>query len=265
MSQNASFMVPPERSSDRQPMHVVIAEQLREQIESGDYAPGQRMPSEFDLGEKFGVSRTTVRRAISNLIQQGLVTTQQGKGIFVSERHKISFSLSSPLMYFDAELKRQGHTGHVQTLRFQLIDPPVEIRRKLYAQDNHSGVYWQEKIIFADDAPIALDIAYFPKLIGQQVGEKLRQGFTYATLAENGYSLLRSEVCLESIPATYKLSEYLDVPLGTPLLMYRYIGFGCDRTPIVCGETISRSDRTCYLAHIVNEATSPVGPGSESE
>ncbi|PSN11583.1 GntR family transcriptional regulator [filamentous cyanobacterium CCP5] len=233
-------------------MHVVIAEQLREWIEAGQYAPGERLPSEFDLGEKFGVSRTTVRRAISNLIQQGLVTTQQGKGIFVKDRQKISFSLSSPLMYFDAELRRQGHKGSVQTLRFQPVTPTTEVRKKLNLSAD-AVVYWQQKIIFADEMPIALDVTYYPEAVGQALEDQLKQGFTYSTLAANGYRLTSSEVCLESIPATYKLSEYLDVPLGTPLHLYRYVSAGRDSQPIVCGETISRCDRTCYLAHIVSE------------
>lgn len=265
MSQNAS-MNPPEQSSDRQPMHVSIAEQLRKQIESGQYSPGERLPSEFELGETFSVSRTTVRRAISNLIQQGLVTTQQGKGIFVSERHKISFSLSSPLMYFDAELKRQGLRGHVQTLHFQMVKAPLEVRKQLLST---AAVYWQEKIIFADGAPIALDVSYYPKAIGQQLEKKLRGGFTYSTLAQSGYHLHASEVQLESVPASYKLSEYLDVPLGTPLLLYRYVGFGWESStgtspggsiPVVCGETLSRSDRTCYLASITTEPAPPPVP-----
>ncbi|MEL7315904.1 MAG: GntR family transcriptional regulator, partial [Cyanobacteria bacterium J06559_3] len=111
------FMVPSEPGAAKQPLHIVISEQLKAQIESGEYEPGERLPSEFDLGKRFGVSRTTIRRAIANLIQQGLVTTQQGKGIFVSDGHKISFSMSNPLMHFDAALKEQGYTGHVHSLQ----------------------------------------------------------------------------------------------------------------------------------------------------
>jgi GntR family transcriptional regulator len=128
-------MVPSEQLSDRQPLHVAISEQLKEKIEAGEYEPGNRLPSEFDLGAIFGVSRTTIRKAITNLIQQGLVTTQQGKGIFVTEKHKISFSMSNPLMYFDAALKQQGFLGRVQSLRFQLINPTPEVSRKLQLTD----------------------------------------------------------------------------------------------------------------------------------
>jgi GntR family transcriptional regulator len=245
-------MVPSERSPDRQPLHISISEQLKAQIESGQYEPGERLPSEFDLGKMFAVSRTTIRKAIANLIQQGLVTTQQGKGIFVSERHKINFSMSNPLMYFDAALKQQGFIGHVKSLRMELIPPMGDVVRKLHLQGKAPQVYWQEKIIYADDTPIALDISYFPVSIGKALKDKLEQGFTYSTLAMNGVCLNAAQVRLESIPASYELSDYLEIPLGMPLLVFHYVAFDQSRSPVVCGKTLSRSDWTCYTAEIEN-------------
>jgi GntR family transcriptional regulator len=244
------FMVPGGQDSERQPLHVAISEQLKEKIEAGDYEPGERLPSEFDLGVIFEVSRTTIRKAIANLIQQGLVTTQQGKGIFVTEQHKISFSMSNPLMYFDAALKRQGYLGRVQSLRFQLTKATPEVSRKLQLSERGAKVYWQEKIIYADESPIALDVVYYPEPIGSQLAEKLQQGFTYSTLVANGIHLNAAAVRLESIPATYELSEYLAVPLGMPLLVFNYVAYQGDRQPAVCGKTLSRSDWTCYTAEI---------------
>ena len=249
MTPSSSSMALREQSSGRTPRHVAISEQLKEQIEAGKYSPGDRLPSEFDLGEQFQASRTTIRRAISNLIQQELVITHQGKGIFVKARQKISFSLSSPLMFFDAELNSQNHSGHVRTLQLQRISPSVQVQQNLRLTEQ-DFVFWQKKIIFADDIPIALDIAYFPEAIGAELEEKLHNNFTYSTLAVNGFRPEFSEVWLESIPADYELSEYLEAPLGAPLLVYRYVAYTLEQQPIVCGNTLSRSDRTAYRATI---------------
>jgi DNA-binding GntR family transcriptional regulator len=244
------FMVPGEQTSDKQPLHVAISEQLKDNIEAGEYEPGERLPSEFDLGERFGVSRTTVRKAIANLIQQGLVTTQQGKGIFVTEKHKISFSMSNPLMYFDAALKQQGYLGRVQSLRFQRLKPTPDIIRTLQLTTKAAEVYWQEKIYYADDTPIALDMTYYPAAIGEALAAKLQRGFTYSTLVAGGIHLQGAKVSLESVPATYELSEYLSVPLGMPLLVFHYVAYQGDRQPAVCGKILSRSDWTRYTAEI---------------
>ena len=243
-------MVSSKPSADKQPLHIVISEQLKAQIEAGQYAPGERLPSEFDLGEVFGVSRTTIRRAIANLIQQGLVTPQQGKGIFVNDRHKISFSMANPLMPFDLALKQQGYTSHVHSLRFQLTKAPCEVGQKLQLPSQDSQVYWQEKIIYADASPIALDITYFPEVIGCSLADQLQQGFTYSTLETNGINLNAAEVRLEGIPATYELSEYLAIPLGMPLLVFNYLVYWGKRSPAACGKTLSRSDWTCYTSQI---------------
>lgn len=248
-------MVPSEQLSDRQPLHVAISEQLKQKIEAGEYEPGSRLPSEFDLGAIFGVSRTTVRKAITNLIQQGLVTTQQGKGIFVTEKHKISFSMSNPLMYFDAALKQQGFVGSVQSLRFQLTKASPEVSRKLQLPQPLAQIYWQEKIYYANDTPIALDITYYPQAIAEPLAADLQQGFTYSTLVKGNVPLNGAKVSLESVPATYELSEYLAVPLGMPLLVFNYVAYQSDRQPVVCGKTLSRSDWTCYTAEV--EVTPP--------
>ncbi|MGD1931272.1 MAG: GntR family transcriptional regulator [Leptolyngbyaceae cyanobacterium] len=248
-------MVPSEQLSDKQPLHVAISEQLKQKIEVGDYVPGSRLPSEFDLGQVFGVSRTTIRKAIANLTQQGLVTTQQGKGIFVTEQHKISFSMSNPLMQFDAALQQQGYEARVHSLRFQPIEAPAEVSRQLQLTEPSAPVYWQEKIIYAAASPIALDITYYPAAIATPLASELQHGFTYSTLAQGGITLTAAAVRLESVPATYELSEYLAVPLGMPLLVFNYLAYQRDRQPVVCGKTLSRSDWTCYTAEV--EVASP--------
>lgn len=260
------FMVSSGQDASIQPLHMVVSEKLKEKIETGLYEPGERLPSEFDLGELFGVSRTTIRKAIASLSQQGLVTTQRGKGIFVTELHKISFSMANPLMYFDAALKQQGYEGSVKSLRFQLTHAPAEVRRKLQLADKTAEVYWQEKIYYADDTPIALDVVYYPKATGEALEEQLQQGFTYSTLVKHGILLNAAKVSLESVPATYELSEYLAAPLGLPLLVFNYVAYqggspsvreptqdeypSGNRRPAVCGKTFSRSDWTCYTADI---------------
>ena len=243
------FMISSGQDAENQPLHMAISEQLKHKIEVGDYVPGSRLPSEFDLGQTFGVSRTTIRKAIANLTQQGLVTTQQGKGIFVTEQHKISFSMSNPLMQFDAALLQQGYEASVHSLRFQPIAAPAEVSHQLQLKPP-ATVYWQEKIIYAAESPIALDITYYPAAIAMTLASKLQQGFTYSTLAQGGITLTAAAVRLESVPATYELSEYLAVPLGMPLLVFNYLAYQGDRQPVVCGKTLSRSDWTCYTAEV---------------
>lgn len=237
----------------KKPLHWIISEKLRTEIETGVYSPGELLPSEFDLGELFGVSRTTVRKAIANLINQGLVYTQQGKGVFVKQQQKINFSLTNPLTFFNEELSRQGIKGEILNLSLATITPSPEICSQLKLSPPKTEVYQQQKIILADGQAIALEIAYFPLNIGQDLAGLLETGFTYATLQKSGYCLTSTEVVLESTHATSEIAEHLQVPLGMPTLVYRYVTYGNSQQPLVCGETFSRADRTCYSVSLTDK------------
>ncbi|MEM6254270.1 MAG: GntR family transcriptional regulator [Cyanobacteria bacterium P01_D01_bin.156] len=242
-------MVLLEPSTDKQPLHIVIAEQLRIKIEAGQYEPGARLPSEFDLGQIFGVSRTTIRKALSNLIQQGLVRSQRGKGSFVSGRQKISISMADPLTHFDIALQEQGYTGHIQSLQYDPIQTNAEIASTLQVSPE-ATVYCQKKIIYADNVPIALETDYFPENIGQSLSVQLQKSFTYSTLKANNIQLNAGKVKLGSVPANYELSDYLSIPLGMPLLVFDFVVYWQEQQPAACGKVLSRSDWICYTSEM---------------
>jgi GntR family transcriptional regulator len=70
----------------QQPMYQQIAEKLRAQIESGELAPGDQLPTELELRDRYSSSRNTIRDAIKRLTSQGLVETRPGQGTFVTRR-----------------------------------------------------------------------------------------------------------------------------------------------------------------------------------
>ena len=70
----------------QQPMHQQISEDLRAQIESGELAPGDQLPTELELRDQYSSSRNTIRDAIKRLTSQGLVKTRPGQGTFVTRR-----------------------------------------------------------------------------------------------------------------------------------------------------------------------------------
>lgn len=73
-------------AGSQRPAYVQVAADLREQIEAGKLQPGQRLPAGRELAEQYGVALMTVQNAIRVLRDQGLVTSQQGRGVFVREQ-----------------------------------------------------------------------------------------------------------------------------------------------------------------------------------
>lgn len=231
---------------DQSPLHLLISEKLRKQIEAGEFVPGGQLPSEHQLIDTFNVSRITVRRAIANLVSQGLVESRRGRGVFVKEQRKVTYCLSNPMVFFDAEVARQGATNSIQNLIFELISASDSVRQTLQLLTQQATVCYQKKLLLVERVPIAVDITYTIAELGTQYAADLQRRLTFPLLEEVGIPIERIEATLECTHANSEMSNYLDAPLGSPLIVYRYVAYTTHNQPIVCGETLSRGDRLCY-------------------
>ena len=237
------------KTQKRNPLHIDISEQIHQQITNGDYLPGDKLPSERQLTERWRVSRITVRRAIANLVQQGLVSTHQGKGAFVTQKRKVIYTLSSPLTFLQDDLANQGIELSIQNIVFQPVTPSSQIREILQLSNNKPTAYLQKKLLLTDNEPGCVDITYILPEIGRQLKLELKQNMTFPILESHDWKIDCVNAVIECTNADLELSEYLDVPLGHPLLVYRHTAYSNDR-PIVHGESISRGDRFCYSVNL---------------
>ena len=107
------------------PLYQQVAEILTIGIRSGQYRPGDKLPSEHELCREYGISRMTVRLALSQLIQQGLVRSVHGKGTFVKEP-VVSYNMKK-IVGFSDTMRRRGLEGHtVIESCVETEDPPIE-------------------------------------------------------------------------------------------------------------------------------------------
>ncbi|MEL6488465.1 MAG: GntR family transcriptional regulator [Cyanobacteria bacterium J06634_6] len=226
------------------PLHISISEKLRQQIAAGEYAPGEKLPSEHQLMDTFEVSRITVRQAIANLINQGLASSQQGKGVFVTTQQKVAYSLSSPLVLLEKDLADKGIQLTFKNLTFRKVHPPKGVQRILSLSEK--SAYLQKKLLYMNGAVGAIDISYISPALGKQFGPALKRQMTFPTLEENAIAIEHVEATIECTRADYETSGHLEVPLGHPLIVYKYTAHTAKQRPILYGETISRADRFCY-------------------
>lgn len=236
-------------SSKSIPLHIAISEKLRHQIESGAYLPGEKLPSEHQLMETFNVSRITVRKAIANLASQGLANAQRGKGVFVASQQKVTYSLSSPLVFLEQDMAPKGIEFTFENLMFRKVKAPKEIQPILQLPDPPYA-YLQKKLLRMDGAAGAVDISYILPELGQRFAAQLKHQMTFPTLDNSGIAIERIDAAIECTHADYEMAGYLEVPLGQPLIVYRYTAYSTNHRPVLHGETISRADRFCYSLSI---------------
>lgn len=138
------------------PKYAQVVQAIQERIESGEYAPGQLLPSESQLVREFGVGRTTVVRALQMLAMQGWIEREHGRGSFVKGRPASTTERSRPGL-FAAELAE--HTdGLVEVKR---IAAPGHVAR-LLGLDERTPVIVRQRITRHDGQPSSLETLWFP-------------------------------------------------------------------------------------------------------
>ena len=140
-------------------LYLRIKDWLRESIEKGDYRPGERIPSEYELTQRFGVSRSTVRQAISELVLEGWLYRIQGSGTFVA-RPKYRQTLSR-LTSFTEDMRLLGLRPRSRLLLFEIREADEKIAQTLRIPLGDEVVHI-ERLRFADDEPMALNTSILP-------------------------------------------------------------------------------------------------------
>ena len=229
------------------PLHLLISEKLRDRIEQRIYQPGEQLPSESQLIQEFNVSRTTIRQAVANLINQGLVLSYQGKGVFVTEQRKVTYSLSSSAaMFLAQDMANQGLELTVKNLTLELVAVPPPVQKILQLPPQSTQAYLQKKLLIIDGLAGAIDITYTLPELGDAYGEQFKEAMTFSVLEEQGIVIDQVYAVIECTHADAEISQHLGVPLGHPLIVYRHTAYSKYGTPLVHGETISRADRFSY-------------------
>ncbi|MDR3518538.1 MAG: GntR family transcriptional regulator [Azospirillaceae bacterium] len=144
---------------DLSPLYLQLKNNLLEAIADGRYAPGDPLPTEQQLCAAFGVSRITVRRAVSELQDEGILEKRHGKGTFVSFR-RMQTSLVD-LAGFSESYSLQGFAVHSVILDVVETKAGPLLARKLSVGEN-APILSVTRLISANGVPMTIDAAEFP-------------------------------------------------------------------------------------------------------
>jgi GntR family transcriptional regulator len=215
--------------TDARTLQVRIADDIRAQIETGEYAPGQQLPTYDELAEQYMCSLAVVRKAVDLLKQQGLLITKQGKGSYVRERPRArrhgmdrysrsSWSSGTPILI--AEAARQGITAG-QLIRFLgEVPAPAAVAERLGVEPG-TPVHVRRRTTLIDDRPNQLADSYYTVAMADEVPaikeEDTGPGGGFARIEEAGHRLdrIREEIAVRM--PTGPESATLRLPEGTPV------------------------------------------------
>ena len=234
------------------PMYDQLRQLIVEGITRDGLQPGDPLPGEHGLCERYGVSRTVVRQALAQLEHEGLVERVKGKGTFVS-RPRTAESLVHTLvgLYDDVE-SRGGHV-HSDVLRHEYAIADDEIAAALEIPTG-SQVVVLERLRHVDDEPWSLSTTWMPDAVGAvTLGVDLTEASLYRLLAQHDVVATHGVRSAEATVATHEQAGHLGVSAGSALLRLRSVSRTDDGMPIEYFVAYHRGDRSRFEFQLQQE------------
>ncbi len=206
-------------NSAGKPLYQAVADAILEEIRSGQLAANQRIPSESELGDRFGVGRNTVRHALADLASRGFVKTVQGVGSFVAGE-RVS-KTAEYLMGFTQEMLMQGRQVSSDVLEAAVIRADPFLARRLQIQLGGEVVYLL-RVRLMDGQPTAIERAYLPhELCLGILANDFSNASLYQILAEQyGCRPDHAEQEIEANLATPQVAELLKLELPAVVFVF---------------------------------------------
>lgn len=217
---------------------------IKKDIVDKVYKPGEKMPSETELGEVYGVSRITVRRAVKELVNEGLLTSKQGKGTFVNQP-----KIRSQILDLGGFIETAANPGSRTTrvLSKAMVEANEQIAGHLGIPKG-TEILQVKRLLLEDDFPMVIDIAYFPVDIFPDIIYKICDNVSTFKIMREEYGIIMKKAYKEFsvVISNLEQSKLLDCPPGEPLFAINKIIYDVDGRPVHLSNFYSLSSRITY-------------------
>ncbi len=240
----------PMRNESLVPLYQQIKEDIKAAIESGVYAPKQKIPSEPELSAKYDASRITIRRAVDELSADGYLIKMQGRGTFVgSPRIHRKITESNKIESFTNTCKSNGMVAGGRLIRHQIIPAQGDERKFLKLKEDALLLYIQ-RVRTADSQPVFLENLFLPYDTYHAIAERDDLGTVSMFQAIEEISGARpvgaARRTIEATRATNERASILNIPIGEPLLHVNVFFTDKDGNPVFIGRQYYIGSRYMY-------------------
>jgi GntR family transcriptional regulator len=243
----------------REPAYLHIANTIAEQIGCGQYRPGDQLPTEPQLRAEFGVSPATIRRAVSILLDRGLVSTTQGKGTFVR-----SLDIGEAVFRLQeiTEMWTGGGDVDVLLLEARIVPARGQASFMLHCEPGDPLVFMR-RVIKRRGIPLIYQVEqviYDPcrPLVETQLQITSLDGLLLAGRAEG---ISSGRLTIQAVSLDAEAARHLAVPPGSPAFCLEHLFLDFDGRPVSWGTFLCRADQFRLTTHI---GVSPAKPEEES-
>lgn len=242
-------MFGPIDKSSPTPVYYQIKKELEESINNGGFQPLEKIPSEDDLAKFFNVSRMTVRKAIDQLVEEGLLLRRHGAGTFVSKSNYIYKNDLSRLTSSTKDMQDNGHHIETVVLEKEIISASKEIAHILNLKEGEE-IFKSVRLRSINKVPFYLETSYLHFPGCQQLMDENMADSVFAILENKfGIEIQDANATIEAIGVDRYGSDILKINIGAPVLQIKQVTFSSKGEPIQYAVIISRSDKYKYHIH----------------
>ena len=240
-------LAPVDRDS-YEPAYAQVVRLLSGEIAAGIYRPGDQLPSESQLCARFDVSGMTVRRAINIMVDRGIVSALQGKGVFVRglDMREAAFRLRQ---WHDTAAPPPG--AQVRLLQAAILPADERVSRKLAVAQGGKVVYLR-RLVYEAIGPMMYHREYLVYDPRRPTVEAELQITSLEGLfrGQHGQGLRRGDLQMEAVALNPEEADVLHLEPGAPALCLEHIFYDFENRPVAWGWFICRADRFSLIAHI---------------
>ena len=233
------------------PLYHQLKQRLDARIRAGEWKPGDKIDSENSLMDIFHVSRNTAKKAIEELVQEGILHRIQGKGTFVS-RPKFEQSLTG-FYSFSRVLREKGLHPTDRVLEVKEVEPSATVRGGLQLPLGEK-VIEMKRLRCADGEPIILESSFMPKSVIQDMSVLYEVGTSslYDLLDERyDVTVVRAKEAFEPVLIREGESILLETEVGKPALLLERTAYDTNDQPVEFCISIVRGDRCRFYTELV--------------
>ena len=230
-----------------------IASDLAAKIRAGTYAPGEALPAQRELSAAYGVTLMTLRQALRQLSDDGLIVQQPGRGTFVAPPH-LAYQLGS-LQSLADDLKKQGHEVHTSVLARSVRRAPDRVVSQLRIRPGDTALRLERLREFAGRRAIH-QVSWVRQPYGDQIRDRDFSAVSlYGALADAGVAVARAAETIRPDALDAALARHLGEPAGSPVFVSDRITYALDATAIV-------ADRATILGSMMEIRTDRAATGA---
>jgi GntR family transcriptional regulator len=213
------------------PLYARLEAELADAIAAGAFPVGSRLPTETELGDRYQASRTTVRKAIENLVARGLVEIRRGTGTFVSQP-RITQELTE-LTGFVEDMEALGYVASARLLDRLIVAAEADVAERLAVAPG-TEVMRIRRLRLANGIAMSLDETYLPRDIGDRIVTHDLDTEPIFSLLEQRYGipLVEADYQLEAALADHDVAAALTVPAGSPVFLIERTSYSTAGRPV---------------------------------